>query len=424
MPLPHRHPTRRGAALATATAVVTTALALVPSTAAHAAGDRVRTDRWWSTAQLSKGTFDGVRLSGSALVLSSPRRTLTYTDPFGSRKPTTWTYGSWTSPWVTTGFGARTLVPSWSATSIPNGTWVRVLARVKDGSTTGSWDTIATWAYGTGGIRRASGTSQGDDLTNLATDTLRANGSRTFDRWQVRLDLVRPRSASTTPKVESVSGVAASYSSRRTSTSRTTMTTGKSLALPGFSQMIHRGHHPEWGGGGEAWCSPTSVAMVLRYFGTGPKKADYSWTKGADGQVDHAARYTYDYRYRGTGNWPFSAAYAGRYGLDAFVTRFVDLRDAEAFIKAGIPVVASVAFGKGELSGAPISSSPGHLLVISGFTADGRVVVHDPAAPSGSSVRRVYARAQLERAWLGGSGGIVYVMRPGSRALPKDTSRW
>ena len=63
------------------------------------------------------------------------------------------------------------------------------------------------------------------------------------------------------------------------------MTRATSLALPGFSQMTHRGHHPEWGGGGEAWCSPTSVAMVLRYFGTGPKKADYSWTKGADGQV-------------------------------------------------------------------------------------------------------------------------------------------
>lgn len=403
-------------------ALVTSLLVLAP-TAAEAAGDRVRTDRWWSATQLKAGTFDGVRVSGSALVLSSPRRTLTYTDPFGTRRKTTWTYGSWTSPWVATGFGARNLVPSWSA-SMPNGTWVRVLARVRDGATTGSWDTVATWAYGTGGIRRASGTAQGDDLTNLATDVLRRNGSRTFDRWQVRVDLVRAPGATTTPKIESVSGVAASYATRRTATSRTTMTRATSLALPGFSQMTHRGHHPEWGGGGEAWCSPTSVAMVLRYFGTGPKKADYGWTKGADGQVDHAARYSYDYRYEGTGNWPFSTAYAGRYGLDAFVTRFVDLRDAEAFVKAGIPVVASVAFGRGELTGAPISSTPGHLLVISGFTADGRVVVHDPAAPTNASVRRTYQRAQFERAWLGGSGGIVYVMRPGSRALPQDTSRW
>lgn len=402
---------------------VAAALLLLPAAPAQAAGDRVRTDRWWTAAHLQKGTFDGVKVSGSALVLASPRRTLTYTDPYGTKKKTSWTYGSWTSPWTTTGFGARTLVPSWSA-SMPNGTWVRVLARVKDGSKVGSWDTVATWAYGTGGIRRASGTSQGDDLTSLAVDTLRANGSRTFSGWQLRLDLVRAPKAKTTPKIESVSGVAASYATRRTATSRTTMTKTRTLAVPGFSQMTHRGHHPEWGGGGEAWCSPTSVAMVLRYFGSGPKKGDYSWTKGADGQVDHAARYSYDYRYRGTGNWPFSAAYAGRYGLDSFVTRMVDLRDAEAFIKAGIPLVASVAFKRGELTGAPISSTPGHLLIISGFTADGRVVVNDPAATTNGSVRRTYSRAQFERAWLGGSGGVVYVMRPGSKKLPADTSRW
>ena len=49
---------------------------------------------------------------------------------------------------------------------------------------------------------------------------------------------------------------------------------------------------------------------------------------------------------------------------------------------AGIPLVASVSFGAGQLDGAPISSSNGHLLVIVGFEADGDVVVNDPAAPA------------------------------------------
>lgn len=188
--------------------------------------------------------------------------------------------------------------------------------------------------------------------------------------------------------------------------------------------MIHQGEFKQWGGGGEAWCSPTSTAMVLRYFKASPEPAEYTWSKYPDSFVDHAARYTYDHRYEGTGNWPFNTAYAAQQGMDAFVTRLSHLGDAEAFIKAGIPLVASIAFAKGKLTGAPISSTPGHLLVITGFAKDGRVIVNDPAASQNSTVRRVYSRSQFEKAWLGGSGGIVYVIRPTDKRLPADTSRW
>ncbi len=68
-------------------------------------------------------------------------------------------------------------------------------------------------------------------------------------------------------------------------------------------------------------------------------------------------------------------------------------------------------FGKGGLTGAPISSTAGHLVVISGFTRAGKVVVNDPAAPNNSSVRRVYDRGQFERAWQTKSHGTVYVVR-------------
>ena len=79
---------------------------------------------------------------------------------------------------------------------------------------------------------------------------------------------------------------------------------------------------------------------------------------------------TYDYDYDGAGNWPFNTAYAARLAGKAFVTRLRSLREAERFIVAGIPVVASISFGRGELDGAPISSTNGHLLVIVGFTQD------------------------------------------------------
>jgi hypothetical protein len=52
------------------------------------------------------------------------------------------------------------------------------------------------------------------------------------------------------------------------------------------------------------------------------------------------------------------------------------------------------------------------------MTPRGDPIVNDPAAPSNGDVRRVYDRCQFERAWIGGSGGIVYVVRPSEVPLP------
>ncbi|MBA2638790.1 MAG: C39 family peptidase, partial [Nocardioidaceae bacterium] len=195
---------------------------------------------------------------------------------------------------------------------------------------------------------------------------------------------------------------------------------GRSVDVPRYSQMIHRGHYPQWGGGGRAWCSPTSMAMVLAAWKRGPRPKEYAWVNDGyrDPWVEHAARMVYDHRYEGTGNWPFTTAYAGTRGLDAFVTRLPSLRAAERYITARIPLVLSIAFGRGELDGAPLASSNGHLLVLRGFTRGGRPIVNDPAAPRNAGVRRIYRRAQLERAWLTSTAGTTYVVRPSSVPLP------
>ena len=80
--------------------------------------------------------------------------------------------------------------------------------------------------------------------------------------------------------------------------------------------------------------------------------------------------------------------------------------------------MASVAYPQGGLRGAPTRATDGHLVVIRGFTADGDVVTNDPAAPSERSVRRTYDRAELERGWLDGSGGTVYVIHTDDQPLP------
>jgi len=203
-------------------------------------------------------------------------------------------------------------------------------------------------------------------------------------------------------------------------TSKPGVARGTVLKVPRFSQMVHQGHYPQWGGGGEAWCSPTSTSMVLAYYDALPAPGRYRWVGGdhAAPFVDFAARATYDFAYEGTGNWPFNTAYAAPLAGKAFVTRLRSFREAEKLVRAGIPVIISIAFGRGELDGAPIGSSNGHLLVVVGFRKNGDVVVNDPAASSRAGVRRTYDRAQLERVWLNASGGLGYLIHDAAHPLP------
>jgi hypothetical protein len=60
-------------------------------------------------------------------------------------------------------------------------------------------------------------------------------------------------------------------------------------------------------------------------------------------------------------------------------------------------------------------------MVIVGFTANGDVVVNDPAShliKSNDQVRTVYDRQAFENVWIPHSGGLVYVIHPTSQALP------
>lgn len=165
---------------------------------------------------------------------------------------------------------------------------------------------------------------------------------------------------------------------------------GKVLGVPQRSQMIY----PQ---GGEVWCSPTSTSMILAYY-------------GINHTVPETASAVYDAAYNGTGNWAFNVAYAGSQGLRGLATRLGSLAEAEKYIAAGMPLGVSLGWKRGELPGAPISYSDGHLMVLVGFDAQGNPVVNDPAAPSNAAVRRTYPRAAFERLWLSHSGGLTYLM--------------
>jgi len=416
-PMRHIRLSAAGAALTlvVAAAVGTPAAAAVDDRAGgRPDARRLQTDlhRWVTGTQLRRGQRAGVVVNNGALRIGRPTGVRTWRDPYGDSRPHRYAYGTWLSPWVRTGAGFRELVPSWSATS-PRGTWLQVQGRVRTAAgRTGSWDVLGRWASGRlKGFHRTSQGSQPDDITSVAVDTVRTD--QLTRRWQLRLMLHRRVGTGRTPVVASAGAATSTRAPANAPTSSPGRARGEVVGVPRYSQMIHRGHYPRWGGGGQAWCSPTSVAMVLDSWGSGPTRRQHGWVPNGHRNpwVDHAARMSYDHGYRGTGNWSFSAAYAGTFGLDAFVARLRSLRAAERYIAAGIPLVLSIAFGPGELDGSPLSSTNGHLLVLRGFTSRGQPIVNDPAAAHNSGVRRVYKRGQLEDAWLTASAGTAYVVR-------------
>ncbi|HEY0538716.1 MAG TPA: C39 family peptidase [Actinoallomurus sp.] len=407
--------------------LATTTVAAVPGAASEApVRSQVSHHQWTSAREFAKGSSEGVRATGSgAFTIAHTVGSASYTDPYGGGTKT-WDYARWTSPTVTVGFGASQLVASWTA-STPHGSWLQVEMRGRTGAGAGTkWYVMGRWAAddpGMGGdIHRTSVPGQADDNGNVDIDTFIAKTSLTA--YQLRVTLYRQPGKHVLPVLRSV-GAMASLVPQRTTVPMSPLggAEGIELKVPTYSQNIHKGQYPEYDGGGEAWCSPTSTSMVVGYWKRGPSKRDMAWVDPSyqDPQVDYAARNAYDYNYEGTGNWPFNPAYAGRFGLNGFVTRLRSVNELEQFIKAGIPVVTSQSFKADELPGSNYSTN-GHLFVVVGFTKTGDPIINDPASSSDAVVRNIYPRANFENVWLrsSSSGGIAYIMYPPGHRLPKN----
>lgn len=145
-------------------------------------------------------------------------------------------------------------------------------------------------------------------------------------------------------------------------------------------------------------CSPTSLGMVLEYWGVRKK-------------TEELAEKVRDSKTQLFGHWPFNTATAGALGVEAWVSRLDSLAELERLIGDGRPVIVSVTFGPGELDGSPLKRTAGHLMVVIGFTAKGDVVVMDPAAAKGTT-RRVYSRRQFHESWIGRKRGVAYILGP------------
>ena len=409
--------------------------ATTPSAARAAAATHAKTpqskvdqQRWTTIRDFARGRHEGtVPWRGGRLTMAAPVGHTEYTDPFGGGTKT-WDYARWTSPTHRLRFGATQLVSSWNADT-PGGTWLQVEMRghvthgTSDQKSLTKWYVMGRWAADDTDIHRTSVPDQKDDDGNITIDTFVAASGVHLRDYQLRVTLYRATGGHARPSVRQLGAMASNVPQRETvPASPLGGAEGIELKVPRYSQDIHEGQYPQYDGGGEAWCSPTSTSMVVGYWGRGPSKKDMSWIDPsyADPQVDYAARNTYDYNYEGAGNWPFNTAYAARFGLDGFVTRLRSLTELEQFIKLGIPVVTSQSFKASELPGAGYSTD-GHLMVIIGFTKSGDVIANDPASPTDAAVRHVYPRANFENVWQrsSSSGGVVYVIAPPGHRLPR-----
>ena len=287
-----------------------------------------------------------------------------------------------TPDWPAT--GATHFVPSFSAlTTEPGSIRFELSARVG-----GEWSPwLASVGLGPAPFYSGSESSRVGGPLSVDVDVFRAATPVEAVRLRLRVRAPDPAALLAAPWALTLS--AADPSAPRESV--TAAAPPVRLAVPSVSQMeadpalAHR------------ICSPTCVAMVLDY-----------WRRPAD--VAALAREMFHPATDLYGVWPVAILVAARRGVAGYLLRFPDWGAAAWCLARGLPVIASVRYAAGELTGAAASATPGHLLVLTGYE-DGAALVNDPAAPTAATVARRYSIDDLRRVWLD-RASVGYVLFP------------
>jgi len=280
------------------------------------------------------------------------------------------------------------LVGSWNA-DLPPEARIDMEVQVGSGRNWSSWYSLGT-AVGRPGRRLvlASPGPQEDSYGSVAVDTLKLKSPALAFRYRLRF-YVPGRPAVLRLAAVTVSDPAAPAEpppSRPGPWVRELKVRGRSQAL-----------EPEYYR--HDICSPTALAAVLEFWGVRRDTQDV-----AERVRD---RTTGDF-----GDWTFNVAAAAALGLEGFAARLESLDGLAAEIAAGRPVVASLTFGPGELPGAPLPQTRGHLVTVTGFTPEGDVIIMDPAGRTARETRRVYGRREFHRAWRVNKRGLAYLLGP------------
>ncbi len=306
-----------------------------------------------------------------------------------------------TSPPFRAGLDWDELVLSWNA-GTPPGTGLKFEVRVFEPAPATRFYTLGRWATDAERQPRESVRDQKDDRGEVQTDTLVLTQPACAAQVRVTFtgakDVVRPAL-----RFIGLSVVDSRVHPKPLAPNRAAW--GRDLPVPERTQVVYLE-------GVTAWCSPTSLSMLLAFWSEKLGRSDLML------DVPAVAAAVNDPQWPGTGNWAFNVAFAGSLpGLRAFVTRLSDVSELEDWIAAGVPVAISLSYNL--LRGQPRAAADGHLVVLRGFTPAGDPIVNDPG--TGHEIRRVFPRADWVRAWAV-SHNTVYLVRP--LAVSAPPARW
>ncbi|NKB97676.1 MAG: hypothetical protein GKR90_04125 [Pseudomonadales bacterium] len=144
-------------------------------------------------------------------------------------------------------------------------------------------------------------------------------------------------------------------------------------------------------------CSPTALAMGLNGI-----DVDASW--------QHLITMCLDPLSRAYGSWPLAIRAANAYGIHGSVEVISEWSTVTKLLDQGVPVVCSINFAKGKLSGAPLQQTGGHLVLLYGYDAENAWVL-DPAAATVSDVDHRYPIDEFVSAWLHERGAAYIFCR-------------
>lgn len=302
--------------------------------------------------------------------------------------------GSLTIPMIQSRFPFNEAIPSWNGYT-PRDTGFRVwMNPVLANRAPSAWFDAGTW----GRIN--------DELTTRVIplncgvyniDTLLLNVPATG--VAVRFDLVRATLDTPSPRIHLF---ALSYTNstgnhqlaRQFGPDRRAPVSTVQLDVPFFSQVVDR----------SAWigriCSPCSVNMALARFGV-----QYDTQQLADEIFDPVSD--------AFGVWHRAVQGASQQGVRGYITRFRTWGQVSDALNRGHIIVPSIRFEAGEVNdpmvkhGRRKNGTKGHLVLLTGISSDGTVMVHDTASKD-YGVNSVWQQEDLARAWFD-KGGVAYV---------------
>lgn len=305
-----------------------------------------------------------------------------------------------TSPRLDPGIDWTEAVLSWNTSSPADAEFTFELS--PDRSTLPlAYYNLGRWSRLNDPTKRLSVPNQEDEFAKVETDVLVLSSASRALRLRVSIRHSTPPDPSWIKSlgVTCTGSGAPTHNLPKPEPQPTSATVPPPLEVPRISQLSFDD--------GKAWCSPTSLTMVMNYWSTRLKRPDLAL------DVPTTARSVFDPQWGGTGNWPFNTAFAGSFeGMRAHITRLEDIAELETLTAAQIPVITSVSYNR--LKGLDRNGS-GHLVVCVGFDANGDVILNDPGTRH--DVRCTIPRDRFARAWRE-SKNTVYLVHPSSMQLP------